>query len=295
MSSPVFSVIIPTFNRARFIKSSIESVISQSFGDFELIVVDDGSVDETGEIVQSISDRRLTYHYKRNEERAVARNTGTKLSHGRFITFFDSDDVLYTDHLGIAFQMIQRHSDPEWFHLGFETRELISGRTSHAATLPSIANDELITGNKLSCNGVFLRRDIAERFPFNADRGLSGTEDYELWLRLASRFPLFCDERITSVLVQHDSRSVLDTDQSKLEKRIQLLEYYLEQDEAFMARFGEHISTFKANNRVYIALHIALSKTDRPKAVRYLLDALRQSPRALMARGFYGTIKRLCL
>ena len=71
------------------------------------------------------------------------------------------------------------------------------------------------------------------------------------------------------------------------------MEKYLEQDEAFLKRYGDKLKRFKANNRVYIALHLALSKTDRAGAVKYLFEALRQSPNALRVRGFYGTIKRL--
>jgi glycosyltransferase involved in cell wall biosynthesis len=295
VSAPTFSIVIPTYNRASFISATIESVLAQTFGDFELIVVDDGSSDGTDEIVKSIADPRVSYHYKENEERAVARNTGTSLSSGRYITFFDSDDVLYENHLAIALELIERYNEPECFHLGYEVKDAVSGDSQEVNTLPSTANNSLLTGNHLSCNGVFLRSDIAESFPFNPDRALSGTEDYELWLRLASRFPFYCDNRVTSIIVQHDSRSVLNADQSKLENRIKLLEKYLEQDEAFLRRYGDKLNIFKANNRVYIALHLALSKTDRTGAVKYLFQALRQSPDALKARGFYGTIKRLYL
>ena len=295
MAQPAFSIIIPTYNRSGFIEKTIESVLAQTFRDFELIVVDDGSSDNTGELVKSITDPRVTYHYKTHEERAVARNTGTSLSSGRYITFFDSDDLLYENHLATALEIIEKYGEPECFHLGYEVKDVVYGRSQEVNNLPGTANDALLTGNHLSCNGVFLRRDIAQEFPFNPDRALSGTEDYELWLRLASRFPFYCDNRITSAIVQHDSRSVVNTDQNKLEDRIGLLEKYLEQDEAFLDRYSDKLSIFKANNRVYVALHIALSKTNRAGAVKYLYQALRESPSALKARGFYGTIKRLYL
>jgi glycosyltransferase involved in cell wall biosynthesis len=293
MVQPTFSIVIPTYNRSGFIKKTIESVLTQTFSDYQLIVVDDGSSDNTDEIVKSIADPRVSYHYKDNEERAVARNIGATLSSGRYITFFDSDDLLYENHLATALENIEKYGEPECFHLGYEIKDAVHGSSQSITSLPATANDVLLTGNHLSCNGVFLRRDIAERFPFNPDRALSGTEDYELWLRLASRFPFYCDNRVTSIIVQHDSRSVVNTDQGKLENRITLLEKYLEQDEAFMKRYGDKLGIFKANNRVYIALHIALSKTNRAGAVKYLFQALRQSPDALKARGFYGTIKRL--
>jgi hypothetical protein len=159
--------------------------------------------------------------------------------------------------------------------------------------LPQMVNDLLVDGNRLSCNGVFLRKDIALKHPFNPDRALSGTEDYELWLRLASRYPIYCDNRVTSIINQHDDRSVVTTDRQKLEARIGLLEKYLLEDKAFVEKFGGQVRKFKASNRVYIALHLALAKNARLGALSYLVKAMAQSPSALKQRAFYGTLKRL--
>jgi len=292
MSKPKFSVVIPTYNRAEFITRTIESVLEQTNEDFEIIVVDDGSADNTGEVVRSIADKRVSYHYKKNEERAVARNTGRSLARGSYITFLDSDDLLYPDHLAVAGEVIEKFSDPEFFHLGYEFVDPATGGSRGIARMPEIANDMLVRGNALSCNGVFLRKDVAELHPFNPDRDLSGTEDYELWLRLASRYPLYCDSRVTSAIIQHDQRSVVTTDQKRLVKRIELLEKYLFADDAFVKKFERGLPEFRANNRIYIALHLALAG-QQFAAVRYLATSLACSPKALKNRAFYGTIKRL--
>lgn len=293
MSSPVFSVIIPTYNRAEFIKKTIDSVLAQAFADFEIIVVDDGSTDNTVEIVKAIGDKRITYHYKKNEERAVARNTGTSLAKGKYLTFLDSDDLLYKEHLTVALEVVKKCSEPEFFHLGYEIKDIPNDYTKKIDYLPEIVNEIMIDGNSLSCNGVFLRKDIAEKHQFNSDRDLSGTEDYELWLRLASRYPLYCDNRITSVIIQHDNRSVITVSREKLITRIELLEKYLLEDKKFIKKFSENLSEFKANNRIYIALHLALTKKHRLGAVNFLAKSLFCSPKALKNRAFYGTIKRL--
>jgi len=292
-NDPLFSVIIPTYNRAEFISDTIESVLVQSYVDFEVIVVDDGSTDSTSEVVSTFKDDRVAYFLKANEERAAARNAGTNRAKGRFVTFLDSDDILYRDHLEVAAEVARNHGDPEFFHLGYEFFEQNGVRTRPVDSLPKVGNDRLIHGNALSCRGVFVRRDIAAVHQFNTDRGLSGTEDYELWLRLASRYPLYCDNRITSAIVQHDARSVVNTDKGRLVKRIELLEYYLHNDAEFIRRFGDRIGEFKANNRVYIALHLALAG-HKTEAYGFLLKALVISTTALKNRAFYGTIKR-CL
>lgn len=293
MRKPYFSIIIPTYNRADFIDKTIRSVLGQWFPDFEVIVVDDGSTDNTAAVVGSISDGRVIYHPKANEERAVARNTGTSLARGKYVTFLDSDDFLYENHFSTAIEAIERFRQPEFFHLGYEFVDEKLDSLRKVDYLSEIANYQLIEGNHLSCQGVFLRRDVAETHRFSPIRELSGTEDYELWLRVASRYPLYCDRRVTSAIVQHDSRSVLNTDREKLIRRINILETSLLADDAFVEKFRRQIPEFKANNRVYIALHLALSKSDRGGAVNYLLKSLLQSPKAFQNRAFYGTIKRL--
>ena len=293
VTTPTFSVIIPSYNRANFIKQTIESVLAQTFEAFEVIVVDDGSTDNTGEIVAAISDPRVSYHFKMNEERAVARNTGAKLSQGKYLNFLDSDDLLYPEHLATALEVAHLHDQPELFHLGYEIKDASTGSSLRRDDLAPTANDRLPYGNCFSCNGVFLRRDVAMKHPFNSDRNLSGTEDYELWLRLASRYPLYCDNRVTSVIVQHDDRSVVTTDRRKLETRIELLEKYLFEDDKFLKRYSKKAAVFKANNRVYIALHLALAGRNKLGAMEYLLRALYCSVGAFKNRAFYGTLKRL--
>lgn len=288
----MFSVVIPTYNRADFLRRTIESVLVQKLDDFELIVVDDGSTDRTKDVIRAISDPRVSYHYKINEERAAARNMGTRLSRGRYINFLDSDDLLYENHLSVASEFLEARGEPEFIHLGYEMRNSVTNETSRKNDLPPTANGVLLQGNHFSCNGVFLRRDIAENHPFNQDRALSGTEDYELWLRLAGRYQLHCDNRITSVILEHEGRSVMERDRRKLEKRIELLEKYLFEDAEFVKSFEKDIPAFKAGNRIYIALHLALN-TKRRGAIEYLIKAIACSPKSLTARAFYGTLKRL--
>lgn len=102
--SPRVSVVIPTYNRAQFIASAIESVLTQTFGDFELIVVDDGSTDRTSEIVTSISDPRLVFVRQDNAGRSTARNRALALAKGAYIAFLDSDDLYLPGKLALQIQ-----------------------------------------------------------------------------------------------------------------------------------------------------------------------------------------------
>ena len=293
MDKPIFSIIMPTFNRAGFIGRSIASIVEQDFTAWELIVVDDGSEDNTSDIVFSFGDERINYHFQSNRERAAARNAGTALARGDYVTFLDSDDIFYDGHLTTAFQVMGNYSRPEIFHLGYELKGYSDAKSFKIDFFPAIGNDELVNGNSFSCQGVFLRADIAREYQFNPDRELSGSEDYELWFRLASRYPIFCDNRVTSAVIQHDERSVISTSPEKLIKRIALLEKYLSSDEAFVNKFGDKMRVIRSNLQIYISLHLALMKNQRLNAIRHLIRALTISPLALKRRAFYGALKNI--
>ena len=104
----LFSIVIPVFNRALTIEYCINSVLSQTNQDFEIIVVDDGSTDNTKEIVQGISDWRIKYIYQENGGASKARNTGIEFSVGKYVAFLDSDDVFLPHHLENALVELEK-------------------------------------------------------------------------------------------------------------------------------------------------------------------------------------------
>jgi glycosyltransferase involved in cell wall biosynthesis len=108
-----FSVIIATFNRSALIKQAIDSVFNQSFDEFELIVVDDGSSDDTRQVVNSYSDIRLHYHYIENSGVSAARNFGVSKSKGKYLVFLDSDDSLLPDALRDFYDSAEIYNHPE--------------------------------------------------------------------------------------------------------------------------------------------------------------------------------------
>ncbi len=99
MDQPIFSVIIPTYNRRRVLERAVESVLNQTFADFELLIIDDGSSDDTETYVKSISDKRVTYRKKKNGGQNSALNLGMHISSGRYIALLDSDDYWLSDKL----------------------------------------------------------------------------------------------------------------------------------------------------------------------------------------------------
>jgi len=97
--APAFSIVIPTYNRAALLPRALDSVLAQSSGDFECVVIDDGSEDDTDSVVRAYTDSRIRYESQRNAGVSAARNAGARLATGELLLFLDSDDVLARDAL----------------------------------------------------------------------------------------------------------------------------------------------------------------------------------------------------
>ena len=98
---PKFSIIIPTYNRAHTLMRAVRGVLSQSYPNWELIIIDDGSTDSTKEVVGEVQDSRVQYYHQENKMVAAARNHGIRVSAGEYICFLDSDDEIFADYLSV--------------------------------------------------------------------------------------------------------------------------------------------------------------------------------------------------
>ena len=133
-------------------------------------MVDDGSTDNTESVVGKIGDARVRYFKKENGERGAARNFGALQAKGDYINFFDSDDIAYPDHLNLAFDKISKHGNMEIFHFAYDVVDEQGNTLNTKRVEEQTINSSLINGNHLSCNCVFVRRDIAWQYRFNEDR-----------------------------------------------------------------------------------------------------------------------------
>lgn len=184
------SVIIPTYNRASFLKEAIESVLGQSYEYFELIIVDDGSTDDTKQLVQSFKDKRISYFYQENKGVSQARNLGIKKSQGEVIAFLDSDDFWLKDKLKKQIFFLQESDfwvvqcKEKWIRKGKFVNPCFKHRMP-AGWFWEKALKLCLIGP--SC--VLLRREVFEEIGL-FDPRLKACEDYELWLRLLLFFPV---------------------------------------------------------------------------------------------------------
>ena len=285
-----FSIIIPTYNRAEFLRSTILSVLKQSYTNFEIIIIDDGSTDNSQEVVTQINDQRVTYFWKENGERGAARNFGIKKSKGEYVTFLDSDDQLYPNHLEEAVSLIDQ-KNPFVFHLSYEIKDTDNRRKQVFKQIHGNLNELLLEGNRLSCMGVFLKREIALQHPFSEERRLSGSEDWLLWLQLAARYRFHYSNKITACMIQHADRSVMNFKIFELEDRTAILLKELKNDCVFLRSFGGRtIRKIEAHMYSYTALHLVLS-LQKSTGLKYLLKALRCYPAELFQRRTLAILK----
>ncbi len=187
---PEVSVIIPTFNRAYILKRAIDSVLCQSFQNFELIVVDDGSSDNTREVVESYPDQRIRFvRHARNRGVAAARNSGIRAASAKYIAFQDSDDVWLPEKLERQLDYIRKTNDAvDVVHTRI-FRISIDGSISLG---PRLKKDDKKSAfhkilMKVCCvavQSVVISRDCFEKVGFFDER-LYCASDWEMWLRLS--------------------------------------------------------------------------------------------------------------
>lgn len=188
--NPLISVIIPTYNRSSLIMQTLESVFIQSFKNIEVIVVDDGSSDNTADIIlKNYKSQVLILTLQHSGLPAVARNAGIEAAKGDFIAFCDSDDIWMENKLEIQMQELINSN------FNFSCSNALVLGTSKLYELPDQfrykdLNKELVWNNFVINSSVLLRRDIIGQNRFVIKEFFRGYEDYLLWLTLAPKLKI---------------------------------------------------------------------------------------------------------
>jgi Glycosyltransferases involved in cell wall biogenesis len=189
---PKVSVIIPTYNRAEFLSSAIASVLNQTFQDFEIIVVDDASTDNTHQVVSSFDNYRIKYiRHETNRNGSVARNTGIMMSSGEYIAFLDDDDEWLPEKLKIQVSLLE-NSSPKvgGVYTGSLEIDRATGKVLEQV-VPSkrgdIYNDLLIENCIGTASTPILRKECFEKVGL-FDESLPSSQDLDMWIRISEEF-----------------------------------------------------------------------------------------------------------
>lgn len=285
----LFSVVIPTYNRAHLIADTIKSVLNQMYKNFEIIVVDDGSTDNTEEVVKSIESVKLFYYKRENRERGASRNYGLKVSKGDFINFFDSDDYMMPNHLQVAYETILKYGY-QTLHLSYNLLDADNNVIREFKSI-QVVNQNLIEGNLLSINALFIKKEVLLNNEFSENRLISGLEDWELWLRIAVNYKIYSIDTITSSIINHEYRSVLQTEKDNLIARVISFKDLVVQNNAIVNYYNGKMHLFEESCLTYISLHLALTKKHRLLALNYMFKGILKNPMFIFKRRFLAIIK----
>ncbi len=191
MDNPLFSVIIPVYNRPDFLRHAIQSVLAQSFSDFELIVVDDGSFEPAAASLRDMTDSRLRLFFQPNSGVSSARNNGIRNSRGEYLAFLDSDDSFEPEKLAVSAEFIRQYPEFLVFHteeIWYKNGKFLNQKAIHRKPEGDIFENSL----RLCCvspSTVVIRRDLFAQVGL-FDESLPACEDYDFWLRVSCCQPI---------------------------------------------------------------------------------------------------------
>jgi len=189
-------VIIPTYNGLPYLKETVDSVLLQTYKNFRLLIIDDGSTDggATEKYVKNLTDPRVSYYHKKNGGQATARNYGFKISSSPYVCFLDSDDLWSSDKLARQVEFLEKNRDfgmVYGYHTLFNEKGEEIGRIHH--NLEGHLYEHLLDGNKVSGSAsmVMIRRSVVDEVGLFREDFLIG-EDWEMWLRVARKYQIGC-------------------------------------------------------------------------------------------------------
>lgn len=217
---PRVSVIIPTYNYGKYVQRAIDSVLSQSFRDFEIIVVDDGSTDNTEEIIEKHFKNKVRYYYQKNSGAPSARNHGLSFSKGEYVVFLDADDRLMKNALESRYRFLQSHPGHGWVYgaalyqndNGQDISRFFSSKFASSNKREGHILPYLLLGELIPLCSVMLKQKLVQALG-GFDTNLSYFQDYELWLRAAAQSEIgFIAERNVIVLIHKGSISQSEGD-----------------------------------------------------------------------------------
>ena len=198
---PFFSVIIPVYNKEKFIHITLQSVLDQTFTDYELIIINDGSTDGSETIIQKYSDNRILYCVQKNAGVANARNVGVSKATGEFICFLDADDYWYPTFLESIYDYIKQHPNEKVFCTAIEIE-------FHKSIIPAIYSfkktgdferlnyfDASQKESILTSSSVAIHKDVIKEVG-SFDEKLKTTEDTDYWIRLGLRYEVIFIHKI---------------------------------------------------------------------------------------------------
>jgi len=262
--NPLVSVIIPTYNRGWILKEAIDSVLSQDFEDFELIVVDDGSTDNTQDILNGYA-RDIIALRQENHGVSAARNAGIASASGHFIAFLDSDDLWLPGKLARQVDFFKSNPDAmicQTEELWIRNGKRVNPKNRHKKFSGMIFKHSLPLCI-VSPSAVMLKKSLLDKTGV-FDESLPACEDYDLWLRISRKFPVFLID--TPLIIKRGGHEDQLSKKPKLDKyRIQALEKIIESNQLSKDQHIDAVKMLKGKCEIYAQGCLKRGRNDESK------------------------------
>ena len=260
---PKFSVIIPLYNKERDIKKTLDSLLSQTFSDFEAIIVNDGSTDDSEQTVQAVDDARINYFSKENEGVGPTRNYGVEKATSEYIVFLDADDYWYPFHLENINSIVTKFPKTEWFATAYNKKHNKNLTTPMISPILKKGKgwiglvDEYFKNSLADAlawtSAVGMKKDFFQLLNgFDTSITHGAGEDTDLWLRAALAAPLAFSTKISATHNLDSSNRVSHT--NTLQRRYMDLDKYEEK-----AKNNPYLKQYLDLNRYSLAIQYKLA------------------------------------
>jgi glycosyltransferase involved in cell wall biosynthesis len=188
---PLLSVILPVYNGLPYLHEAIESVLKQTFSDFELIIIDDGSTDNSAQLIENITDPRIRFLRQSNQGLAATLNRAISLSSGKYIARQDQDDICYPARFEKQLNFLE--ANPNVAIVGSSARILVGNETSNRSlvhpTEDAVIKFGMLFDNHFVHSSVMIRRAVLDKVGgYAEDKSRQPPEDYELWSRVMKEY-----------------------------------------------------------------------------------------------------------
>lgn len=293
---PTISVIIPVFNGEETIQKTIESVLQQTFSDFEIIVINDGSQDATLEVLSTIKDSRLKVFSYPNAGQGASRNRGMNHASGEYIAFLDADDLWTPDKLETQLQALKLHSDATVAYSWTDSIDEL-GHFHSKGPRPQFEGDvfqSLLLTNFLvnGSNPLIRHQALIEVGGF--DEKLPPAEDWEMWLRLANRYH-FVVVKSPQVLYRQSLQSASSNVLKMEDSSLKLLKNALAYRPSLPHRFNQAVLGNLYKYLTWKALAGIPKKQSCLTAIRFLYCVIRYHPTFIFKKAFLKVINRIII
>nr|BAP91646.1 glycosyl transferase family 2 [Phormidium sp. KS] len=293
---PIISVVIPVYNSEKTLKETIESVLNQTFQDFELIIINDGSTDKSLEIISRIKDERLKVFSYPNAGLSASRNRGIDLAKGEYISFIDADDLWTPDKLESQLKALLENPQAA---LAYSCTDCIDesgkflGKGSYLSFSGDVRANLLLTNFVDSGSNVLIRTEALKKVG-KFDESRKSCEDWDMWLRLAINYSFVAVSK--PQILYRMSSSSMSVNFLRMEREsIEVIEKACDRDPAYFSQLKQ---LSKGNIYKYLlfrSLTLATKRDDCLIAAKFLWQSVRYDRSLLKTKVIWKILFRIVI